>query len=158
MKPIAAFIPAALAAAAAGLAMLVPSIALSASPAYCDRYAVDYANRAAPPQGEIVRGAIGGAAVGAVIGGIARGSRGAGTGAAIGGTVGGVAGAAARSAKWNNAYNYAYNHCMGSSAYYGGRPEPWTGEWYAYCSAKYRSFNPNTGMYLTYSGRYRMCR
>jgi hypothetical protein len=26
------------------------------------------------------------------------------------------------------------------------------------CSRKYRSFNPRTGRYLAYSGRYRRCR
>jgi hypothetical protein len=30
-------------------------------------------------------------------------------------------------------------------------------EWIAYCDAKYNSFNPETGMYLAYSGTYRMC-
>jgi hypothetical protein len=30
-------------------------------------------------------------------------------------------------------------------------------EWNAYCAAKYRSFDPATGMYLAYSGTYRMC-
>ncbi|WP_248304474.1 BA14K family protein [Breoghania sp. L-A4] len=39
-----------------------------------------------------------------------------------------------------------------------GRPRPWTPAWYDYCRAKYRSFNPRTGYYLAYSGRYRMCR
>ncbi|SDU27491.1 BA14K family protein [Stappia sp. ES.058] len=34
----------------------------------------------------------------------------------------------------------------------------WTPEWYAYCARKYRSFNPRTGYYLAYSGRYRFCR
>ena len=38
------------------------------------------------------------------------------------------------------------------------RPQPWTPEWYDYCSAKYRSFDPETGYYRTYSGRYRFCR
>jgi len=32
-----------------------------------------------------------------------------------------------------------------------------TPEWNAYCAAKYRSFNPDTGMYLANSGTYRMC-
>lgn len=32
-----------------------------------------------------------------------------------------------------------------------------TPEWNAYCAAKYGSFNPDTGMYLAYSGTYRMC-
>jgi hypothetical protein len=30
-------------------------------------------------------------------------------------------------------------------------------EWLAYCDAKYNSFDPQTGMYLAYSGTYRMC-
>lgn len=36
-------------------------------------------------------------------------------------------------------------------------PAAQTPEWYEYCAAKYRSFNPETGMYLAYSGQYRMC-
>jgi len=35
---------------------------------------------------------------------------------------------------------------------------PWTGEWYAYCDAKYRSFNPRTGYFLGYDGEYHFCR
>ncbi len=38
------------------------------------------------------------------------------------------------------------------------RPAPWSPEWYQYCSSKYRSFNPNTGYFLSYSGKYRFCR
>ena len=38
------------------------------------------------------------------------------------------------------------------------RPVPWTPEWYDYCMRKYRSFNPETGYYVTYSGRLRFCR
>jgi hypothetical protein len=37
-------------------------------------------------------------------------------------------------------------------------PQPFTSEWHAYCAAKYRSFDPTTGMYLAYSGAHRMCR
>ncbi len=37
-------------------------------------------------------------------------------------------------------------------------PEPWTPDWYAYCASKYRSFDVNTGMYLTYRGEWRYCR
>lgn len=37
-------------------------------------------------------------------------------------------------------------------------PEPWTREWYRYCSAKYRSFNPRTGQFTTYSGVKKLCR
>lgn len=43
-------------------------------------------------------------------------------------------------------------------AYRGGSPEPWTRAWYQYCSAKYRSFEPDTGQYTTYSGYKRFCR
>jgi hypothetical protein len=36
-------------------------------------------------------------------------------------------------------------------------PAPWSPDWYAYCASKFRSFNPSTGMYLTYQGTYRYC-
>lgn len=36
--------------------------------------------------------------------------------------------------------------------------EPWTSAWYESCSARYRSFNPNTGYYVAYSGRRIFCR
>jgi hypothetical protein len=42
-------------------------------------------------------------------------------------------------------------------AYY-GRPAPWSPAWYRYCSSKYRSFNPDTGYFRTYSGNYKFCR
>lgn len=38
-----------------------------------------------------------------------------------------------------------------------GPPEPWTAQWYAYCSNRFRSFEPSTGFYTTYSGNRRMC-
>ncbi|MFN3349123.1 BA14K family protein [Pseudorhodoplanes sp.] len=31
-------------------------------------------------------------------------------------------------------------------------------DWIAYCSSKYRSFNPATGLYLGYDGQYHPCR
>lgn len=37
-------------------------------------------------------------------------------------------------------------------------PRPWSNDWYAYCSSKYRSFNPRTGYFVTYSGDHRFCR
>ena len=39
--------------------------------------------------------------------------------------------------------------------YYG--PRPWSGEWYEYCRARYRSFDANTGYFVGYDGRYRFC-
>ncbi|WP_316859911.1 BA14K family protein [uncultured Cohaesibacter sp.] len=38
------------------------------------------------------------------------------------------------------------------------RPAPWTREWYSYCHSKYRSFNPRTGYFTTYSGYQKFCR
>lgn len=35
---------------------------------------------------------------------------------------------------------------------------PFTPQWVAYCSRKFKSFNPNTGTYLAYSGKHRFCR
>ena len=40
---------------------------------------------------------------------------------------------------------------------YYSRPDPWTPEWYAYCSNRYRSFNGETGYFLGYDGNYRFC-
>ena len=52
--------------------------------------------------------------------------------------------------------------------HYVGRPQrvpytktglaPFTPQWIAYCARKFKSFNPNTGTYLAYSGKYRFCR
>jgi len=39
-----------------------------------------------------------------------------------------------------------------------GTPAPYTAQWYAYCAAKYLSFEPGTGLYTTYSGLKRACR
>jgi hypothetical protein len=36
-------------------------------------------------------------------------------------------------------------------------PTVGTAEWYDYCAAKYRSFEPTTGLYTTYSGERRSC-
>lgn len=36
-------------------------------------------------------------------------------------------------------------------------PAPWTPEWYAYCDARYRSFDPATGYFLGYDRQYHFC-
>jgi hypothetical protein len=41
---------------------------------------------------------------------------------------------------------------------YTGDLVPGSAAWIDYCSSKYRSFNPATGMYLAYSGQWRTCR
>jgi hypothetical protein len=130
--------------------------------AYCDSVARNHASQHAHG-GEVLGSAVGGAVTGAIIGGIVGGKRGAGTGAAIGGGVGAVGGAANQSNRWNALYHQAFNECMAHShsappVHYSEGPEPWTPEWYAYCGAKYRSFNPATGLFLAYSGEYKMCR
>jgi hypothetical protein len=38
-----------------------------------------------------------------------------------------------------------------------GTPDAYTAQWYVYCEAKYRSFEPGTGLYTTNSGRKRIC-
>ncbi|WP_395174042.1 BA14K family protein [Roseibium alexandrii] len=35
--------------------------------------------------------------------------------------------------------------------------QPWSPAWYDYCSSKYRSFNPSTGTFTTYSGVQKFC-
>lgn len=35
--------------------------------------------------------------------------------------------------------------------------QPWSPAWYQYCSAKYRSFNPQTGTFTTYQGVQKFC-
>ena len=38
-----------------------------------------------------------------------------------------------------------------------GTPAAWTAQWYQYCAGKYRSFDPETGLYTSYSGRRQVC-
>ena len=35
--------------------------------------------------------------------------------------------------------------------------EPWSRDWYRYCSDRYRSFNPSTGTFVGYDGVSRFC-
>jgi BA14K-like protein len=41
---------------------------------------------------------------------------------------------------------------------YAGGFEPWSRDWFRYCSNRYRSFNPDTGTYRGYDGRDHFCR
>jgi hypothetical protein len=36
-------------------------------------------------------------------------------------------------------------------------PPPWSPDWYAYCSSRYRSFNPQTGYFVGFDGVPRFC-
>lgn len=38
-----------------------------------------------------------------------------------------------------------------------GSIEPWTHDWYRYCTRRYRSFNPNTGTFRGYDGKDHFC-
>ncbi len=40
---------------------------------------------------------------------------------------------------------------------YGGSIEPWTRDWYEYCSDRYRSFNARTGTFMGYDGERHFC-
>ncbi len=40
---------------------------------------------------------------------------------------------------------------------YNDQVEPWTRDWYRYCSNRYRSFNAETGTYRGYDGRSHFC-
>jgi len=41
---------------------------------------------------------------------------------------------------------------------YDDRPPPWSPQWYAYCTSKYRSFDPATGTFQPYHGPRQLCR
>ena len=41
---------------------------------------------------------------------------------------------------------------------YDDRPAPWTQQWYAYCTSKYRSFDPASGTFQPYHGPRQLCR
>ncbi|WP_319533535.1 BA14K family protein [uncultured Cohaesibacter sp.] len=53
---------------------------------------------------------------------------------------------------------YPRRHYRPYRAPHYGTPRPWTRAWYRYCHSKYRSFNPRTGYFTTYSGHKRFCR
>ncbi len=137
---------------------------------HCHRKATRRAHRARRP-GEAALGAgAGSAAVGAILGGILGGGKGAAKGAIIGGSAGAVGGAGISLAQREEIYKREFERCMvayrpsAQRVYtqpdpaYDVAPEPWTDEWYDYCRRKFRSFNPNTGRYKTYSGQYKLCR
>jgi hypothetical protein len=72
--------------------------------------------------------------------------------------------------RWKRAYDVAYADCMSgrrvavvvdepdTAALAVVRPRTGSAAWIEYCSAKYRSFDPETGTYTTYSGEVVPCR
>ena len=107
-----------------------------------------------------------GGTFGAIIGKVVGGNKGTGIGALIGGSTGAVVGTDRENRRYEAIYQDAYADCMQrasntaqpTAAHSAYAPEPWTEEWYDYCAAKYRSFNPETGEFLAYSGEYKQCR
>ena len=54
-------------------------------------------------------------------------------------------------------YYHAPRYYHAPKVYYHA-PVAWTPAWYTYCKTKYRSFDPHTGRFITYSGEWRLCR
>jgi uncharacterized protein YcfJ len=124
--------------------------------AYCD----DVATRAAWRRNSnaVGEGAVVGAVTGGVLGAILGKGKGKNiVGGAIAGTAAGaVLGAAGqgRGTIDRRAYRIAYADCIEDRL--DGRPALYSDS-VRYCMAKYRSYNPRTGLYLTYGGTYRHC-
>lgn len=60
---------------------------------------------------------------------------------------------------WKTTFNRAYSDCMNgrtAAVYVPVRPRAMAMN-DDYCAAKYRSYNPSTGTYVTYSGEVRSC-
>jgi hypothetical protein len=148
--------------------------ALAGPDVYCDAYARDVADRKTGHGADILVGTIGGAIGGALIGGLIDKGDGAGKGAVIGGVGGTVVGAAAVDEKWQRSYEKIFAECMdnyqpqkveaaavpeeAAPVKKSGKPKPGTKAWVAYCAAHYRSFDPDTGKYKSYSGVMKPCR
>ncbi|MGE0004114.1 MAG: BA14K family protein [Parvibaculaceae bacterium] len=130
----------------------LPASGANAGPASCAAYARDVAASEAPR-----RGLVDGVVIGTLD------------------TV--FTGGAGVDERFRDAYDEAYADCMDRDrvAYVprhrtvitryesepvvvGVRPEVGSDEWLAYCSAKYRSFDPDTGTYVTYEGETVPCR
>jgi uncharacterized protein YcfJ len=146
------------------------STSAQANEQYCDEQAHEYASQHTRGRGT-VGGALVGGTVGAVIGKIVGGNTGAGVGALVGGSTGAIVGTDREQRRYEALYYEAYENCVEEVSYrqdrrrntgparvQAGTYEPWSEEWYDYCEAKYRSFNPQTGEFLSYSGEYKMCR
>jgi uncharacterized protein YcfJ len=145
-------------------AQVVPSQA--ASRAYCEDYAtrVAYREGRGGDAGDVLAGTAGGAIAGGAIGALVGKGRGKsiGKGAIIGGVAGTVLGAGAASGRDGyidrRAYNRAYRDCREDDVRVDYRPRRGASrDDVEYCSSRFRSYNPRTGTYMTYSGEERSC-
>jgi hypothetical protein len=140
------------AAALVALTAFLPVSSANAGPGSCAAYARDVAAAEAPR-----RGLIDGVVIGTLD------------------TV--FTGGAGADERYRDAYDQAYAECMArdrvafvprhrtvvtryetAPVAIGVRPVAGSDEWIAYCSAKYRSFDPDTGTYVTYAGEQVPCR
>ena len=128
---------------------------------YCDDYARRVSYRGGDGNADrVVGGALTGAILGGAFGAITGNGQGSniGTGVAVGGVTGGLIGAGALHGRFNRrSYDRAYWSCMNQSDFRGyGRPARYSRD-VEYCISRFRSYNPNTGVYLSNSGRYVQC-
>ncbi len=135
----------------------VPQAQASSLSAACE----DQAYRAAWRSGNgdaIGQGAVAGAVAGGVLGAILGHGHGQNiVGGAVAGTAAGALLGAAGSHRGGHinqrVYRITYNNCMNR----GLAPVRLRDDSVRYCMAKYRSYNPRTGLYLSYGGRYLPC-
>jgi hypothetical protein len=126
--------------------------------AYCDAQARQFADSYRSPGRTVVSSALAGTIGGAVVGGIVGGKRkSVGRGALMGAGGGATLGLAGATVRWQQDYDYAYARCM-TATNRKTAPPAGTPAWLDYCSAKYRSFDPDSGQYLAYSGVLKPCR
>ena len=127
--------------------------------AYCDDYARRAAYRSADPNA-VVGGAVTGAILGGAFGAITGNGQASniGTGVAVGGVTGGVLGAVGSQGHFSQRiYNQVYWNCMNRAQFRTiDRPVRYmrNRDW---CVARYHSYNPNTGFYISSSGQPRHC-
>jgi hypothetical protein len=129
------------ASALVALAAVLPASSANAGPASCSAYARDVAANEAPR-----RGLIDGVVIGTLD------------------TV--FTGGAGQDARYRSLYNEAYDECMSRDRVVVtrtrhvvvGAPVVGSDDWMAYCRAKYRTFDPDTGTYVTLEGQTVPCR
>ena len=143
---------------AAAIVIAGSSAAFADARGYCDAYARDVADRKSGA-GDVLAGTVGGALAGAFLGAVIDKGEGAGKGAIIGGGAGTILGLGLSQESRKKTYRKAFARCMDQ---YEAQPVRATqnrnADWLDYCAAKYRSFNPRTGLYKAGSGRWRPCR
>lgn len=134
--------------------------------AYCSDAARRVAYRSDDPSA-VIGGALTGAVLGGVVGAVTGNGQASniGTGAAVGGVAGGVVGAGSQRHYSQRAYDQAYSDCINNSRFRDrARPIRYSRSQDRYsrsqdrCVARYRSYNPATGFYVSASGQLRRCR